>query len=201
MKKKDSVLKLTQAALLAALAYVVFTYLKIPVTLPGGGSTYLHVGNAFAALGALLIGGVWGGLAAGIGMGLGDLMIGEPVYTVTTLFLKLLIGLLTGLFAHYVFRIRELTDRRKTWLFTALSCAVGLGFNVIADPIVGFIRNKYIFQVPTDLSYIAAKLSTWVTFVNALLCIVIATLLYQALAPALKRLGYLPGLPAYRRKK
>ena len=201
MKKNDYVLKLTQAALIAALAYVAFTYLKIPVTLPTGKKTYLHIGNAFAALGALLIGGPWGGLAAGIGMSLGDLMIGEAVYAVSTVFLKLLIGLLTGLFEHHVFKVREQSDKKKSWIYTALSCTVGLGFNVIADPVVGFFRNKYIFQTPTELSYIVAKLSTWVTFVNAVLCIIIATILYQALYPSLKRLGYLPDLSAYKKKK
>lgn len=200
MKKNDYVLKLTQAALIAALAYVAFTYLKIPVTLPTGKQTYLHIGNAFAALGALLIGGPWGGLAAGIGMALGDLMIGEAVYAVTTVFLKLLIGLWTGLFAHHVFKIRTLTDKKKSWIFTAVSCLVGLGFNVIADPFVGYLRNKYIFQVPAEISSIAAALSTWVTFVNAIACIIVATLLYQALYPSLKRLGYLPGLLAYKKK-
>ena len=194
MKKNHSVLKLTQAALIAALAYVAFAYLKIPISLPGGGRTYLHVGNAFAALGALLIGGPWGGLAAGIGMSLGDIIGGEPVYAVTTIFLKLLIGLLTGLMAHKIFRLRSITESRKSWLYTALSCAVGLGFNVIADPLVGFFRNKYIFQVPTDISYIVAKLSTWVTFANAVACIFLATILYQALYPSLKKAGYLPGL-------
>ena len=68
MKQNLPVLKLTQAALIAALAYVAFAYLKVPITLPSGKQTYLHIGNAFAALGALLIGGPWGGLAAGIGM-------------------------------------------------------------------------------------------------------------------------------------
>lgn len=192
MKNNRYVLKLTQAALIAALAYVAFAYLKIPISLPTGGRTYLHIGNAFAALGALLLGGPWGGLAAGIGMSIGDLVGGEPIYVVTTIFLKLLIGLLTGLFAHQVFRLRQQTDKKKNWIYCGISCAVGLGFNVIADPFVGFLRNKYFLQIPTDLSYIAAKLSTWVTFANAIICIILATILYEALYPSLKRLGYLP---------
>ena len=191
MKQNLPVLKLTQAALIAALAYVAFAYLKVPITLPSGKQTYLHIGNAFAALGALLIGGPWGGLAAGIGMSLGDLLNGDAIYAVSTVFLKLLIGLLTGLFAHHVFRVRECKDEKKTWIFVGLSCLIALGFNVIADPLVGFFRNKYI----------SAKLSSWVTFVNSILCTFVATILYQALVPTLKRLGYLPELAAYKKKK
>ena len=201
MKQNLPVLKLTQAALIAALAYVAFAYLKVPITLPSGKQTYLHIGNAFAALGALLIGGPWGGLAAGIGMSLGDLLNGDAIYAVSTVFLKLLIGLLTGLFAHHVFRVRECKDEEKTWIFVGLSCLIALGFNVIADPLVGFFRNKYILGLDTDISYISAKLSSWVTFVNSILCTFVATILYQALVPTLKRLGYLPELAAYKKKK
>ncbi len=57
--------KIAISALFAALSYISFQFLKIPIKLPGaGGSTYFHLGNTFVVLGALMLGGVYGGLAA-----------------------------------------------------------------------------------------------------------------------------------------
>ena len=47
MKNNMTILKLAQTALLAALCYVAFAYLKIPIPLPGGDAVALHIGNAF----------------------------------------------------------------------------------------------------------------------------------------------------------
>lgn len=44
--KHENIYKLTLTALMAALSYVVFTFLQIKVTLPGGDATSFHLGNA-----------------------------------------------------------------------------------------------------------------------------------------------------------
>lgn len=43
--KHENIYKLTLTALMAALSYVVFTFLQIKVTLPGGDATSFHLGN------------------------------------------------------------------------------------------------------------------------------------------------------------
>ena len=58
--KHENIYKLTLTALMAALSYVVFTFLQIKVTLPGGDATSFHLGNAVCVLAALLLGGVYG---------------------------------------------------------------------------------------------------------------------------------------------
>lgn len=55
-KRKQTVVKLAQTALLAALCFVSFTFLQIKIPMPGGDATSLHIGNAFCVLGALLLG-------------------------------------------------------------------------------------------------------------------------------------------------
>ena len=55
--RNEKVYKLTLTALMAALSYVVFTFLQIKIALPGGDATSLHLGNAVCVLGALLLGG------------------------------------------------------------------------------------------------------------------------------------------------
>ena len=70
--RHEKVQKLTLTALMAALSYVIFTFLQIKVTLPGGSATSFHLGNAVVVLAALLLGGVYGGLGGAIGMTIGD---------------------------------------------------------------------------------------------------------------------------------
>ena len=65
--------RITAVAMLAAISYVVFTFLQIKISLPGGDATSIHLGNAVCVLGALLMGGFAGGLGGAIGMTIGDL--------------------------------------------------------------------------------------------------------------------------------
>ena len=65
-KQNTTVMKLAETALLAALCYVSFTFLQIKIPVPGGDATSLHIGNTFCVLGALLLGGWYGGLAGAI---------------------------------------------------------------------------------------------------------------------------------------
>ena len=58
--------KLVQCAVLAALCFITFTYLQIKVPVPGGDFTSIHFGNVFLVLAALLLGGLYGGLAGAI---------------------------------------------------------------------------------------------------------------------------------------
>ena len=101
-KRKRTVIKLAQTALLAALCFVSFTFFQIKIPMPGGGdATSLHIGNAFCVLAALLLGGGYGGLAGALGMTIADIL--DPVYIVgapKTFVLKFCIGLIVGLVAH-----------------------------------------------------------------------------------------------------
>ena len=150
MKEKHiSVEKLALTGLFAALSYVVFTFLQIKISLPGGDATSIHLGNAVCVLGALLIGGVYGGLGGAIGMTIGDLL--DPIYIVyapKTFLLKFCIGFITGLIAHKIGRINESSDDRHVWLFASLAAACGLLFNVIFDPLLGYFYKLLILGRP-----------------------------------------------------
>ena len=100
----NKTLKIATIGLMAALAYVSFTFLQIKIPTPGG-TTSFHLGNTFCVLAALLLGGLPGGIAGAIGMGIGDLL--DPVYVTyapKTIILKLMIGIVTGLVAHKIFK-------------------------------------------------------------------------------------------------
>ena len=134
-KQNSTIMKLAETALLAALCYVSFTFLQIKIPVPGGDATSLHIGNTFCVLGALLLGGWYGGLAGSIGMTIADLM--DPVYITgapKTFVLKLCIGLITGLVAHKIAKINETNDKKYVFKWSLIASIAGLAFNVIAAP-------------------------------------------------------------------
>ncbi|NME83446.1 ECF transporter S component [Clostridium sp. SM-530-WT-3G] len=184
--------KLMQTALLAALCFVSFTYLQIKIPVGGGDATSLHIGNAFCVLAALLLGGVYGGLSGAIGMTIADLM--DPVYYIgapKTFVLKFCIGFITGFVAHRIAKINESNDKKYIFKWTVISSACGLGFNVIADPIVGYFYKQYILGQPQEFAKALAKLSAATTLINAIVSVVLVTVLYTALRPILLRTGLL----------
>lgn len=180
---------LAQAALLAALCFVGAGYLKIDIPV-GTEKTMFHLGNVFCVLAALLLGGMWGGLAGAVGMTLSDLMTGYVTSAPKTFLLKLCIGLIVGLVAHRIFKLsREGFQIKKLPVAVVVSCASGMAFNVIADPIVGYFYKTYLLGVPQDLSKALAKINSVTTLVNAIVAVVVASVVYIALRPALKKAG------------
>ena len=133
--QNNTVVKLAETALLAALCYVSFTFLQIKIPVPGGDATSIHIGNAFCVLAALLLGGVYGGLSGAIGMGIADIM--DPVYITgapKTFVLKFCIGLIVGLVAHKIAKINESTDKKYVFKWSVIASIAGLAFNVVAHP-------------------------------------------------------------------
>ena len=158
-------------------------------------ATSIHIGNAFCVLAALLLGGLYGGLAGAIGMGIADIM--DPIYITgapKTFFLKLCIGLIVGLVAHRIARINESTDKKYVWKWSLIASIAGLGFNVIADPLAGYFYKMYILGQPQQMAEVLAKWSTAATFVNAVISTVLVCAMYNALRPVLLKSGLITGI-------
>lgn len=186
--KNERLQKIVFTGVMAALSYVVFTFLQIKITLPGGDATSIHLGNAVCVLGALLLGGLYGGLGGAIGMTIGDLL--DPVYIVyapKTFILKLCIGLITGLIAHKLGHITTETDTKKVLKWTILAAIGGLLFNVIFDPLVGYFYKLIILGKPAAELTLAWNVAS--TSINAVTSTIISVLVYMALRPALKKSG------------
>lgn len=182
--------KLVMTGMFAALSYVVFTFLQIKITLPGGDATSIHLGNAVCVLGALVLGGLWGGVGGAVGMTIGDLL--DPVYIVyapKTFILKLCIGLITGLVAHRIGRINETNDKKHVMRWTVLATVSGLLFNVIFDPLFGYFYKRVILGKAAADVTLAWNVAS--TSINAVLSAIVAVAVYLALRPALRRSGIL----------
>ena len=191
--RNEKLLKMVMTALMAALSYVVFTFLQIKITLPGGDATSIHLGNAVCVLGALLLGGVLGGLGGAIGMTIGDLL--DPVYIIyapKTFILKFCIGLITGIIAHRCGKITKTNDRKKIFKWTLLASICGLGFNVIFDPLFGYFYKRVLLGKAA-----AEVVLTWniaATSINAVLSVIVSVIVYMALYPVLKKSGLFPAV-------
>lgn len=188
--KNNQIYKITVTGLMAALCYVAFTYIKIPIPVPGGDTVALHIGNAFCVLAALLLGGVYGGIAGSLGMTIADLM--DPMYVTSapkTFILKFLIGLIAGFVAHKIARISE--DHSKAYVFkwSLISSVCALGFNVIADPIFGYFYKNYFLGVPSPAAKIMSTWAGGVTAINAVAGTIVVVIVYNALRPTLKKAG------------
>ena len=96
---------------------------------------------------------------------------------------------------HKIFRINEEQDKKKITLAVLVSSVAALGFNVVADPIVGYFYKMYLFGIPQDAAAALAKMATVTTFVNAALSVVVTFIVYTALRPALTRSHLLTRLP------
>lgn len=191
-ERHQTTIKLAQTAIFAALCYVSFTFLQIKIPVPGGDATSLHIGNAFCVLAALILGGGYGGLAGAVGMTIADIL--DPVYILgapKTFVLKFAIGLIVGLVAHRVARINESTDKKYVFKWSILASASGLGFNVIADPVVGYFYKQYILGQPQQMAEVLAKVNGIATLINAVVSMFLVGLLYNAVRPALLRSGML----------
>lgn len=192
-QKKLDTKTLTMAAMFAALCYIGFAFFRIDIPV-GSEKTAFHLGNVFCVLGALFLGGLWGGLAGAVGMTIADLTSGYVTSAPKTFLLKLCIGLIAGLVAHKVFHIGQDTENRKVSLpvATVLSCAAGMAFNIVADPMVGYFYKMYVLGVPQKAADMWAKIGALTTAVNAVVAVIAATIFYLALRPALKRSKLLP---------
>ncbi len=98
--------KVIISALFAALTCVGTMIIKVPTPTQG----YIHPGDGFVLLSGLILGPVWGGLAAGIGSALSDLIGGYFVYVPATFIIKAL----TAIVAYVTFKGLSKLIKSKT---------------------------------------------------------------------------------------
>lgn len=192
MKKNSQAYKIALTGLIAALSYVVFTFLQIKIVIPGTtDATSVHLGNAVCVLGALLLGGVYGGLGGAIGMTIGDLF--DPVYIIyapKTFILKFCIGLITGIVAHKIGKISTSNDSKHVIKWSLIAAISGLLFNVIFDPLVGYFYKLVIIGKP--IAELSLVYNIPVTSFNAITSTIVSVIVYNALRPALRKANLLP---------
>lgn len=94
MNVNSNLKKVVMTALFAALACVATMSIRIPT--PGTGG-YIHPGDAVVILSGVILGPVWGLLAAGIGSAMADLLGGYFIYVPITFAIKGVVAFAAGI--------------------------------------------------------------------------------------------------------
>lgn len=184
------ILKIVVVGLMAALCYISFMFLQIKIPTPAGFTSF-HLGNTFCVLAALLLGGLPGGIAGAIGMGIADLLDSAYVLVAPkTMILKLGIGIITGIVAHHIFHIQK-KQGAALWKAVLVSTMAGMLFNVIGEPIFSYFYTAFILGAPDHAAKALASWNAITTSVNAVLAVVLSTILYIIMAPRLQSNGIL----------
>ncbi len=186
--KNQQLIKLTYAGLMAALCYV--GYAVFPAISATG--TKIHVGNAFVVLGALLLGGPYGGIAGAIGLSIADILGGYALSAPRTFICKLVIGLVVGLVAHRIAKISHEHPRAYIVKWAIIAAIAGLGFNCIFEPSLKYVWYTLLTpDAEKAASAIKALLAitTYATIINAVINSAIGVIAYLTLRPILFRTG------------
>ena len=173
--------KITLTVMLAVVNYIAFAYGKISIPISPGINTAIHIANAVVVLSGWVLGPYYGGLAGGIGLSLADLA--DPRYIASapkTFIMKFIIACIAGISAKKLGLYKK-EDKKEIIKTCIISASLALLFNVIFDPIIGYFYKKYILSLSIEAASILLAWSTAVTFINALACIIISTILYRAL--------------------
>ncbi|WP_026509758.1 MULTISPECIES: ECF transporter S component [unclassified Butyrivibrio] len=191
--RNDRITRISYAGLMAALCYV--GYAVFPAINASG--TKVHVGNAFVVLGALLLGGLYGGLAGAIGLSLADIISGYAASAPRTFICKLVIGLVVGLVAHKIAKISD--DNKKAYVlkWSIIAAIAGLGFNCVFEPSLKYVWYTILTpnaeKAASAISALVA-VTTYATIINAVINSLIAIVLYNALRPALFKANLFPSI-------
>ena len=186
--REDSLKKLVFAGIFAALTYIVFTFLSIPIPTIAGDKVTVHLGNAFCVLGALILGSFYGGAGGALGLTIADLM--DPVYIVQapiTFVIKFLMGILVGFIAHRMGHISTEKDLAKVSRWTVAAVVAGLLFTAVCDPTIRYFYKILILGKPA--AEVSFAINIGVTAINSVVSAFIATGLYMSLRAPLKKTG------------
>lgn len=93
----------------AALTLLATSVLKIPTPTMG----YIHIGDAFVLLSGICLGPIYGGLAAGIGSALADLLGGYVAWVPGTFLIKFFVAFVAGILFR-AFTKKSLTEAGST---------------------------------------------------------------------------------------
>jgi uncharacterized membrane protein len=131
--KTNKIIKLVAAALMAAMTCV--TTIIIAVPSPAGG--FIHPGDGFVILSGIILGPFFGGLAAGIGSMLADIILGFTSYAAATLIIKCLAAIIGVLVYRLLHKNRNLHVLPVLFAGVCASITVTIGYFIFESFLLG----------------------------------------------------------------
>ena len=166
---------------MAAIVFVI-TYLRIPFL-----GSKLSVGNAFCLLSGLLFGPVAGGLAAGLGSFLYDIVGGyDFVQALITFGSKFAMAAICALIAQ---TYKKETAESNVRILTG--SVVGAFSYVALYMLKTFVYGRFVEGLTMDGTWIKMASKFPASAINAVAALIIAPILYKAISPTLRRMGAL----------
>ncbi|MDD7400941.1 MAG: ECF transporter S component [Eubacteriales bacterium] len=179
-------LLIAQMAIMTALAYVGFQFLRFDLHIAGGRTSF-HFGNVFVMLAGLLLGPVAGGFSSALGLTIADLTSGYGAEAPATLIIKWLMATLVYWVGESLLKLSQTKDRKAQTRKLIIATAAGAVYNVIFDTFFRYLYKRFIMGLPQDIAAAIAKLASVTTIVNGLLAMLAVTLVYLALVPTLDK--------------
>ena len=180
--KKISAYDLAAVGLMAAVVFVATNFkIYIPTVL---GNTMVHFGNIFCLLSGLLLGGMRGGLAAGIGSMFFDLM--DPMFVSSapfTLVFKFAMGAACGYLSHTG---GDHGEKRGKNILAALSGSV---LYVILYLGKNFVESYVFYHNPMGTVLVSLAQKGSVSLFNGVVAVVVSVLIAPLFLGAMKRAG------------
>ncbi len=181
MGRKIRTREIAMVGVMAAMVYVA-SMIQIPIPTDIG-STRIHVGNVMCLLGGLLLGPLFGGLAAGIGSAFFDLT--NPAFIAsapTTFIFKFLMAYIAGTL------YQKWTKGENVVVISSISSAIGSFIYVVLYLIKSFIEAYYFQLQPMEAVIISLSQKGIVSLTNAVIAVIVVVPLSLALRPAVKRM-------------
>ncbi len=162
--KTNKIITLVAAALMAALTCTATVVVAIPSPIGG----FIHPGDGFVILSGVILGPFFGGLAAGIGSMLADLILGYSAYAPATFIIKCLAAIAGALLYQF------LRKKKGNKVFPILVAAIVSGIIVTS--------GYFLFEGSLlGLGYGPAFMNVPFNFIQNVFGIIVSALLYPLL--------------------
>ena len=179
-QKKNSIYLMSAVGLMAALVFASsYISINIPTIL---GVSRIHFGNAFCLLSGLLLGGVPGGLAAGIGSCFFDLT--NPLYISSapfTFVFKFILAWVAGSISHGGGHKAENRSRNLT---ASICGALSYALLYVSK---NFLEDTLFLKTEMETALIDAGQKGITSLVNAAIAVILATILWPMIRSAIRR--------------
>lgn len=173
-------------AVIGMMAALVFVATKLQIQIPTAlGRTRLHFGNVFCLIAGMLLGGVRGGLAAGIGSMFFDLT--DPAFIDSapfTLVFKFTMAFVCGLITN------SGGAESKNFVRNLIGCTAGSLAYVALYVGKNFVMDYYLYRNPYETVIAAVVTKGAVSLVNAALAVAAAMVLIPVFRRAYELTGF-----------
>ena len=180
-ENKVNAVSLSFAAMMAAMVYVV-TLFRFPLL-----GSKVHLANAVCLLSGLLLGPVWGGVAAGLGSALYDALAGgyDLANVLITFVSKFAMAWVCGWLFH-----REKGLKHPLWRLV-VPCVIGALTYVALYMLKTLVFQLFVYGYPMETAWVTMLSKLVPSLINAAAAMVAAPVFYQAVMPALRGVGVL----------